>query len=170
VAERGHEHPERGGVEQPVGRGPGHRPSEQGAIVHEDGEPPGEALDQAGDPIGVEEPEPAGFAPDDPARPLLTAREQQEEPAEGPEEDDPGRSGHHDQDRGRLGRVPAEPGRGVEPVGDQEPDECTPEHHVEDHRRADPLGPEGEAGVGPRDPRLGQEAVAEGGTRSRAAR
>ncbi len=169
MTEGGYEHPERGGIEQPVGCGPGHRPPEQDPIVHEDREPLGEAFDQTRDPVGVEEAEPTGFAADDPARPLLSAGEQREESAERPEQEHPGSCGHHDQDGGRLGGVPAEAGRGVESVDDQEGDERAPEDHVEDDRRADPLGPEGEAGVGARDSRLGQQAVAEGGTRSGAA-
>jgi len=53
-------------------------------------------------------------------------------------------------------------GGDVEAVGDEEGDQGEPEHHVEDHRRADPLGAEGEPGVRPADSGLGQQAVAQG--------
>jgi len=46
VIEGGHEHPQRCGVEEPVGRRPAHRPAEQRLVLHQHGEPPGQALDQ----------------------------------------------------------------------------------------------------------------------------
>ena len=54
-------------------------------------------------------------------------------------------------------------GRDVEPVGDQKGHQGAPEHHVEHHRRTDPLGAEGESGVGTAHARLGEEPVPEGG-------
>jgi hypothetical protein len=46
VSEGGDEDPERSRVEEPVGRGPADRPLQQCPVLHQHGEPPGEALDQ----------------------------------------------------------------------------------------------------------------------------
>jgi len=163
VTECGDEHPERGGIEQPVGRRPSDGPAGQGAVPHERGEPVGQPLHQGGGPVSIEEPDPVGHPADDPAGPLLTSGQQVEQPAERTEEDHPDPGSHDDQDR-RRSRLPAVmAGRGVEAVGDEEAHQGAPEHGVEHHRRTDALGPEGEPGVRSAHPGLGEQAVAKGG-------
>ena len=105
--------------------------------------------------------------PDDPAGPLLAPSEQVEQAAEGAEQDDPHGGGHHDEDRRGRRPVPVQlGGRHVEAVEHQEAHQREPEQDIEHHRRTDALGAEGEPGVGPGHPGLGEEAVAEGGARS----
>ncbi len=162
MTERGDEHPERGGIEQPVGRRPPDGPAGEGAVPHEGGEPVGQPLHQRGGPVGVEEPDPVGHPAHHPAGPLLASGQQVEQAAEGTEQDHTDPGGHEDQDR-RRARLPAVmTGRGVEAVGDQEGHQRAPEHGIEHHRRADALGPEGEPGVRSAHPGLGEQAVAQG--------
>ncbi len=161
MGEGRHEDPQGGGVEQPVGRGPAHRPGQQGLVVHEDREPPGQPLDQRREAVGVEEADVGGHRMDDAAGPLLSPGQQIEEPAEGAEQDHPDGRGHHQQD-GRGGRSVAVHAGRPEPVGGQEGDQRTPEESVEHDGGADPLRAEGEAGVRTRHAGLGQQSVAEG--------
>jgi len=170
VAEGGHEHPERGRVEEPVGRSPPDGPAGEGPVLHEGPEPLGQPLDQGCGPIGVEEADPTGHPADDPAGPLLPPGQQVEQPTEGAQQDHAHPGGHDDQDRRRLGLAAMMTGRDMEAVRDQEGHEGAPEHDVQHHGRSDALGAEGEAGVGPGHSRLGEEAVAECGPRSGAAR
>ena len=166
MAEGGHEHPQGGGVEEPVGGGPTDGSAGQGAVPHQCREAVGQPLHQCRGAIGIEEPDPPGHPPHDAAGPLLAPGEQVEEAAEGTEEDHADTGGHDDQDGGGL-RLPAVvAGRCVKAVGDQEGHQRAPEHHVEHHRRADPLSPEGEPGIGPAHLGLGQQPVAQGGARS----
>ena len=165
VAEGGHEDPQRRGVEEPVGRRPADRLAQESTIVHEYGEPLGQALDQRGEPVGVEEADVGGHGPDDPAGPLLTAGQQVEQPPEGAEQHHTDGGRDHEEDRRRGGGVPVEPGRRVEPVQDEEGHQRQPEHHIQYHRRTDALGAEGEAGVGAGHPGLGEQPVAQGGPR-----
>ena len=167
MAEGGDEHPERGGVEEPVGGGPPSRTPQQGPVLEEHGEPRRQTLDQRGDAVGVDEADPFRHRPDDPTGPCLSPRQQVEEAAEGAEEDHAHGGGHDDQDRCRRRRVPVQPGGDVEPVQDEESDQRQPEQHVEHDRRADALGAEGESGVGAAHAGLGEEAVAERGPRGR---
>jgi hypothetical protein len=170
VAEGGHEHPQGGRVEQPVGRRPAHGSAGQGTVLGQGREPFGQPLDQGGGLVGVEEPDVAGHPVHDPAGPLLAPGQQIEETTEDPEQDDPDPGGHDDQDEGRLGLPAVVAGWGVEAVGDEEGHQRQPEHHVEDHGRADALGAEGEAGIGAGHSGLGQQPVAEGRPRGRASR
>ena len=165
VAEGGHEDPQGRRVEQPVGRGPPPGPPEQGPVVHQDGEAPGQALDQRGEPVGVQEAHMSRDGPDDPAGPFLAPGEQVEQAPEGAEEDHADGRGHQHQDRRRGRGVTVEAGGHVEAVEDQEGHQREPEEHVEYHCRADALGAEGEPGVRPGDPGLGHEAVAQGRAR-----
>jgi hypothetical protein len=100
-----------------------------------------------------------GYGVDDSAGPFLAARQEVEEPAEGAEQHHTDGGGHHHQDRRRA--VSVQPGRYVEPVEDQEGHQGEPEDDVQDDGGADPLGAEGEPGVGAGDPGLGEQAVAE---------
>ena len=109
-----------------------------------------------------------GHRVDDPAGPLLAAGEEVEEAAEGAEQDHPDGGGHHQQDGGRGRSVAVHTGR-PEPVGGEEGHQRAPEQPVEDDGGADALGTEGEAGVGARHPGLGEQPVAEGGSRGRPA-
>ena len=90
-------------------------PASQGAVLHQDGEPVGQPLDQRGGPVGVEEADAGGHRADDPAGPLLAPGQQVEEPAEGAEEDHADAGGHEDQDRCRRATVRRGdwPGRGT---------------------------------------------------------
>jgi hypothetical protein len=162
VAEGGHEYPQRGGIEQPVGRGPSHRPAGQGPVLHQDREPLGQLLDQGGGALGVEEADPARHTTDDPAGPLLSPGQEVEEPTERPEQDHADPRGHDDQDRCRLRLATGVAGRDVEPVRDEKGHQGEPEHHVEHDRRSDALGAEGEPGIGTAHTRLGEESVPEG--------
>jgi len=119
VGEGRHEHPQRGGVEEPVGGGPAHRPGQQRLVLHQHREPPGQALDQGSEAVGVEEPDVRGHGMDDPPGPFLAAGEQVEEAAEGAEQDHADRRGHQQQDGRRRGSVAVHP-RGPEPVRGQE--------------------------------------------------
>jgi hypothetical protein len=168
VPEGGHEYPQRGGVEQPVGRRPPDRPGQEPLVLHEHGEPPGQPLEQRGEAVGVEEADVGRHAVDDPAGPLLAPGQQVEEHTEGTEQDHADRRRHHHQDGGRGGAVPVGAGH-PEAVGAEEADQRAPEDGVQHDRRADALGAEGEPGVGPGHARLGQQAVAEGRSRGRAA-
>jgi len=167
VAEGGHEDPERGGVEQPVGRRPPDGPGQQGPILHEHREPPGQALEERGEAVGVEEADVGRHPVDDAADPGLAPGEQVEEPTEGAEEDHPDGGGHHHEDGRRCRAMPLD-ARHPEPVGHQEADQGAPEDDVEHHGRADALGPEGEAGIGTGHARLGHQPVAERRPRGRA--
>ena len=162
VAEGGHEHPQRRRVQQPVCRRPPAGPPQEGPVVDQHGEPGGQPLHQRGEPVGVEEPDVGRHRVDDPAGPLLAPGQQVEEAAERPEQDHAHRRGHQHEDGGRGGAVPVEPARYPEPVEHEERDERAPEQHVEDHRRPDPLGAEGEPGVGAGHAGLGQQPVPEG--------
>jgi hypothetical protein len=166
VAEGGHEDPEGRRIEQPVGRSPADGPPGEGPVLHQYREPCRQPFDQGRGPVGIEEADPARHPPDDPAGPLLTPGEEVEEAPEGAQQDHPHAGGHDDQDGGRLRLVAVVSSRDVEAVGDQEGHQRAPEHHVEHDRRPDALGPEGEAGIGPRNPRLGEQPVAECGPRS----
>jgi len=169
VAEGGDEDPQRGGVEDPVGRGPAEGPVEERAVVHQEAEPLGQPTDEGDLPVGVAQAEAEGQPAGEGLGPLLPPREQVEERPEGPHQDHPHGGGHDDQHRARGGRLTGVAGRCVEAVHQQERHQGDPEQHVQDHGRADPLGAEGEAGVGAADPGLGQQPVPEGGTRGRAA-
>ena len=137
-------------------------------VLHEDAEAAGQALDERGEAVGVEEADVGGHGVDDPAGPLLAPGEQVEEPAEGAEQDHADGGGHHapgsrptwSRARGR---------RDLEPVGDEEGHQRAPEDGVEHDGRADALGAEGESGVGAGHAGLGQQPVAEGGPGCRAA-
>ena len=167
MPEGGHEDPERGGVEQPVGRRPSHRLAQQHPVLHQHGEAAGQSFEQRREAVGVEEADVGRDTVDDTAGPLLAPGEQVEESPEGAEEYDPDGSGHHHQDGGRGRAVrPRHP----EPVGHEEPDQRAPEDDVEHHGRADALGPEGEARVGTGHAGLGHQPVPEGGAGGRAAR
>lgn len=169
VAERRHEDPQRGGVEEPVGRRPHRGPDEQRLVLHQHGEPAGQAFEQRREAVGVHVADVRRHPVDQAAGPLLAPGQQVEDDAEGAEEDHPDRGGHHDQDGRRRRPVPVGP-RDPEAVGHEEADEGAPEDPVQHHGRADPLGAEGEAGVGTGDARLGQQAVPEGRSRRRATR
>ncbi len=96
---------------------------------------------------------------DDAACLSLPFRQQVEEAAGGPEQQHAHARSHDDQD-GRRGHLPTVmAGRYMEAVGHKEGDEGEPEHHVEDDRRADALGPEGESGVRAAHARLGEQPV-----------
>ena len=161
MAEGGHEHPQRGGVQQPVGRRPSDGPPGQGPVLQQHGEPVGQMFHEGGGPVGVEEPDPCRHAADDPAGPLLAAGEQIEEEAEEPEQHHADRRGHDDQDGCRLGLAALVAGGDMEPVGHEERHQRAPEHHVQDDGGTDPLGAEGEAGVRAADTRLGEKPVAQ---------
>jgi hypothetical protein len=75
MAEGGHEHPQGGGVEEPVGRGPTDGSAGEGPVLHQRREPVGQPFDQGRGAIGIEEPDPAGHAPDDPAGSFLAPGE-----------------------------------------------------------------------------------------------
>jgi len=147
VAECSHEDPERCGVQQPVCGGPSDRPPQQGPVLHEDGEPLRQPLDQGGRPVGIEEPDPLGDAPDDAAGPLLAACQEVEEAPEGSEQDHADSGGNDHQDRGGLRLASVMAGRGMESMGHEERHQGEPEDDIEHHGRADALGPEGESGV-----------------------
>jgi hypothetical protein len=101
---------------------------------------------------------------------LRPASEQPGETAEHDEEDGADGGGGHDEDRAVGRRAPVVPDRHVEAMGDEDADKGEPEEDVQHDGRADALGSEGEPGIGARHPRLGEEPVAEGGGRRRAAR
>ncbi len=119
-------------------------------------------LDQGRRAVGIEESDPPGHPPDDPAGPLLTPGQEIEQASEEAEQDHADPGGHDDQDGRRLRLSAVVAGGGMEPVGDQERHQRAPKHDVEDHCGTDPLGTEGESGVGAADPGLGQQAVPEG--------
>ena len=169
MAEGGDEHPEGCGVEDPVGRRPSDGPSGERPVPHQRREPVGQALHQGRGAIGVEEPDPSGYAADHPAGPFLAPGQQVEQAPERPQQDHTDRRGHHHEDGGRLRLAAVVAGRGVESVGDQEGHEGTPEHDVQHDRRTDALGPESEPGIGPGHPGLGEQPVAQGGPRGGAA-
>ena len=159
MAEGGKEHPQRGRVEQPVGCRPTHRPPRQGPVLQQGRAPGRQPLHQGGGAVRVEEPDPSGDPADHPAGPLLAPGQQVEQPPEGAQQDDPHTGGHNHQNR--AGRLSMPPGRDVEAVGHQKGHQAHPEHHVEHHGRPDPLGTQGEPGIGSGHARLGQEPVAE---------
>src|SRR6266542_799663 len=156
VPERADEHPQRGGVEQPVGGGPARRAADQGAVGDQGAQAVGEPPDDGDHPVRVEQRQPRGGGAEDLDRSLLATHQQHDHGREGGDE----QGAEHPS--GAVQRVVA--------VQRDRRHQGDPEQHVEHHRRADALGGQRERGVGARQPRRGEQPVPQCAARGRAAR
>ncbi len=148
VAERAHEHVQRGGVENPVGGRPEGRPHQHPGLGTQLGHPIGQAVEEILDGRRLDEGDVLRGSPDEGDHALLATREQDDQ--------------HHEQGDQKQADQPGDAVDGGEPPDGDGDDHRQPEDDVEDHGRAQPLGGESEAGRRSIHPRLGEQPEAEG--------